>query len=176
MNRSKKGVLENPADEFKAVLSGLCADEEVSALGFRYLQSFQEVQTALCAINEPTQLLAGIRAIETVAPLEEQEKQTLYELAKKMLPKKVLDCTGCRICMRHCIKQLDIAGFMDIFNEEIVSGYNLITPMYVDSYPAEKKPFSCCHWGPCQSQCPKKLDIIRMMLRLGTRVRRNPLV
>lgn len=166
-----KGLPVFSADPFKGELL-----KEKEAESIRYQKSFPEVVTTLAEVKDAETLNRVIEEFGTEDATTEEENKALYDEAKAMLPKRVLNCTGCRLCMRHCIKKLDIAGFMEMYNEEIVNGPSLEAPMYVLAYEYEKQPKACCHWGPCQSMCPQKLDIIRMMLPLVTKIRRNPYV
>ena len=128
----------------------------------------------LSGMSDMDQLKANIETFQTRKPTTEEEKNTLFEIAKSMTSKDTLPCTGCKYCLSYCPKHLDIPGFISVYNEEMVSGYTFTAPMFVNSFPFERQPANCSHCQTCESVCPQHLKISKMMIKLNDRVRNNP--
>lgn len=174
MEPLRGGMLCNLSDEAKSRLKELRPEESIPGWSFRYLQSIPEVTMILSGMSNFTQLKENISTFETEAPATEEEKKVLYEIAESMMTPDILPCTGCRYCTKYCPKQLDIPGFIKVYNEEMLSGYGFRAPMFVNSFPFERQPQNCSHCRMCESMCPQKLKISDMMIDLTVRVKRNP--
>ena len=176
MEPLRGGKLCSLSDEAKAKLKELRPEETVPAWSFRYLQSIPEVTLILSGMSNLEQLKENIQTFETFAPTTEEENACLYKIADNMTSPNILHCTGCRYCIKYCPKQLDIPGFIEVYNEEMVSGYGFRAPMFVNSFPFERQPQNCAHCRLCESVCPQKLKIMDMMIDLTVRVLHNPLL
>ena len=84
---------------------------------FRYLQSIPRIVTILSGMSNLKQLEENIKIFETSEPMGEDEKEVLYEKAKKMT--SGVPCTACRYCTTYCPKGID--------NPYILNQYNQIT-------------------------------------------------
>lgn len=174
MEPVRGGKLASLNEENTAKLAALRPDESVVGWAFRFLQSVPGVTMILSGMSDMDQLKANIETFQTRKPTTEEEKNTLFEIAKSMTSKDTLPCTGCKYCLSYCPKHLDIPGFISVYNEEMVSGYTFTAPMFVNSFPFERQPANCSHCQTCESVCPQHLKISKMMIKLNDRVRNNP--
>lgn len=174
MEPLRGGKLCDLSEEATGKLKALRPEEGVPGWSFRYLQSIPEVTMILSGMSDFEQLKENIATFETDAPTNSEETKTLYEIAESMMSPKILPCTACRYCIKYCPKQLDIPGFIKVYNEEMLAGYGFRAPMFVNSFPFERQPQNCSHCRMCESVCPQKLKISDMMIDLSVRVMHNP--
>ena len=73
------------------------------------------------------QLEENIRTFSTEEPLNEQEKDTLLDMAYHMT--HTVPCTACHYCTSHCPQELDIPGLIGLYNEHtFTSGETIDRP------------------------------------------------
>lgn len=175
MEPLRGGKLCELPDDAMAALKEFRPDETVPGWGFRFLQGIPEVTMILSGMSNLEQLKANIKTFETDAPVSDEEREALFKIAKDMMPPEVLPCTACRYCTKYCPKELDIPGFIELYNEEMLSGYHFRTPMVINALPFEKQPQNCSHCQMCESVCPQNLKVSKMMIDLSDRVRNHPM-
>ena len=130
---------------------------------FRFLQSFPDVVVTLSGMSNMAQLQENISTFESEQPVNEQEKNTLFSIAKAMTSKETLPCTSCRYCTSYCPMGLDIPWLIQLYNEHTYSGGGFLAPMAIDSLPDDKKPSACLGCRACEAVCPQTIKISEMM-------------
>lgn len=176
MEPLRGGKLASMKEESVEKLKALRPEETVPAWSFRFLQSIPEVTMILSGMSNMDQIKENIQTFASFQPVTEEERQALFDIAKSMMTPKMLACTGCGYCLKYCPKSLDIPGFIEVYNEEMLSGYGFRAPMFVNSFPFERQPQNCAHCRLCENVCPQKLKVSDMMIALTLRVMRNPLL
>ena len=108
------------------------------------------------------QMRENIATFNELHPLNEEEKQTLFDVAKAMNLRNTLSCTGCRYCADRCPQELDIPQIVDRYNKKLYTG-----KLDLSGIREEKLPASCIGCGNCESACPQKIKICQMMEELS---------
>ena len=150
-----------PADEEK--LQALRPQEGIPAWAFRFLQSIPAVTVTLSGMSNMEQMQANIRTYETEQPLNENEMQTLLNIADAMVGKIALPCTACHYCVSHCPQGLDIPNLLALYNEHCFTDGGFIAPMALSAVPEDKRPNSCIGCRSCEAVCPKQIRISEAM-------------
>lgn len=150
-----------PADEEK--LQALRPQEGIPAWAFRFLQSIPAVTVTLSGMSNMEQMQANIRTYETEQPLDENEIQTLLNIADAMVGKIALPCTACHYCVNHCPQGLDIPGLLALYNEHCFTDGGFIAPMALSAVPEDKRPNSCIGCRSCEAVCPQQIRISEAM-------------
>lgn len=148
------------ADEEK--LKKLRPEEKIPAWAFRFLQSLPGVTVTLSGMSNLEQLQENVRTFEKLCPLDRTEMDTLLGIAEEMLG-RTLPCTGCRYCISHCPKGLDIPMLLELYNEHAFTGGGFIAPMALMAQPQEKYPSACIGCRNCEKVCPQQLKISEAM-------------
>ena len=150
-----------PADEEK--LQALRSQEGIPAWAFRFLQSIPAVTVTLSGMSNMEQMQANIRTYETEQPLNENEMQTLLNIADAMVGKIALPCTACHYCASHCPQGLDIPNLLALYNEHCFTDGGFIAPMALSAVPEDKRPNSCIGCRSCEAVCPQQIRISEAM-------------
>ncbi len=162
MEPLRGGSLCRLAPRYEEMLRALAPERTMTEWAFRYLQSLG-VTLTLSGMSNFEQLKENIGYFETVKPLTDAEKETLYGIAGYMTSKNTLACTSCRYCTEHCPQELDIPRLIELYNEHIYSGGGFIAPMAMKALEENKRPSACLACGACEAVCPQKIKISQMM-------------
>ena len=163
MEPLRGGKLASLAKEDSEKLTKLRPDETVPAWAFRFLQSIDDVVVILSGMSDMEQLQDNIRTFETEKKLNQEEMDTLFDIADQMVKKSVLPCTACRYCTSHCPKGLDIPTLIELYNEHKFTGGGYIAPMTLQTISQDKQPSACVGCRSCEAVCPQQIKISESM-------------
>ena len=162
MEPLRGGRLVNLEAEYLAPLMAVRPGVGAPELAFRYLQTYPEVTVTLSGMGNMEQLKQNIAVFENEKPLNKNELEALYGVARKMTEKTALPCTACRYCTEHCPKGLDIPQIIEHYNEHMYSGGSLAR-MAIGAMPENKRPSACIGCHSCEAVCPQNIKISEMM-------------
>lgn len=163
MEPLRGGRLANLTDDQISRLKALRPDESAVGWAFRFLQSVPQVVVTLSGMSSFDQMKDNIAIFEKDAPLNDDEKGALQDIADDMLKEKVLPCTACHYCTSHCPQGLDIPELLKLYNEHAFTGGGFIAPMALSAIPDEKKPSACIGCRSCEAVCPQQIKISEAM-------------
>ncbi len=159
MEPVRGGKLAKLDDAYMEKLRKFRKDETAPAWAFRYLQSFPQVTTVLSGMSDFTQLKENIATFEEFKPVTEEEKQTLYDIAREMTSKTALPCTECRYCTAHCPQGLNIPLLISMYNEHLFTNGGFLAPMRIGRMKESERPSACVGCRSCEAVCPQKIKI-----------------
>ena len=163
MEPLRGGRLANLTDYQISRLKALRPDESAVGWAFRFLQSVPQVVVTLSGMSSFDQMKDNIAIFEKDAPLNDDEKGALQDIADDMLKEKVLPCTACHYCTSHCPQGLDIPELLKLYNEHAFTGGGFIAPMALSAIPDDKKPSACIGCRSCEAVCPQQIKISEAM-------------
>ncbi len=163
MEPLRGGRLANLTDDQISRLKALRPDESAVGWAFRFLQSVPQVVVTLSGMSSFDQMKDNIAIFEKDAPLNDDEKGALQDIADDMLKEKVLPCTVCHYCTSHCPQGLDIPELLKLYNEHAFTGGGFIAPMALSAIPDDKKPSACIGCRSCEAVCPQQIKISEAM-------------
>ena len=163
MEPVRGGTLCRLEEKHEARLRALCPERTVPQWAFRFLQGFPDVTVTLSGMSNMHQLQDNIATYAESKPLTQEEADTLVDIAAEMTAVDTVPCTGCRYCVTHCPKGLDIPWLIELYNEQVYSGGGFRVPMALQSVTADKRPGACIGCGACEAVCPQKIHISAMM-------------
>ncbi len=163
MEPLRGGRLANLTDDQISRLKALRPDESAVGWAFRFLQSVPQVVVTLSGMSSFDQMKDNIAIFEKDAPLNDDEKGALQDIADDMLKEKVLPCTACHYCTSHCPQGLDIPELLKLYNEHVFTGGGFIAPMALSAIPDDKKPSACIGCRSCEAVCPQQIKISEAM-------------
>lgn len=155
----------------EATLRGLRPEESIPAWGFRFVQDVPGVTMVLSGMSSMQQMEENIRTFEEKKPLTQQETQALLTIAEGM--KDTIPCTGCRYCVDHCPRGLNIPLMMETCSELRFSA-TTNTAMRLEFLSADKQPSACIGCGACARMCPQRIDIPGVMRELTAKLETIP--
>ena len=159
MEPLRGGKLASLAAEDEAKLTALRPEEKIPAWAFRFLQSLPEVTVTLSGMSNMEQLQENIRTFGEERPLNEEERQTLLDIADGMVKKIAVPCTACHYCVSHCPQGLDIPHLLSLYNEHSFTGGGFIAPMALSAISKDKWPSACIGCRSCEAVCPQQIKI-----------------
>ncbi len=163
MEPLRGGRLANLTNDQISRLKALRPDESAVGWAFRFLQSVPQVVVTLSGMSSFDQMKDNIAIFEKDAPLNDDEKGALQDIADDMLKEKVLPCTACHYCTSHCPQGLDIPELLKLYNEHVFTGGGFIAPMALSAIPDDKKPSACIGCRSCEAVCPQQIKISEAM-------------
>ena len=163
MEPLRGGILASLAEEDEAKLTALRPEEKIPAWAFRFLQSLPEVTVTLSGMSNMEQLQENIRTFGEERPLNEEERQTLLDIADGMVKKIAVPCTACHYCVSHCPQGLDIPHLLSLYNEHSFTGGGFIAPMALSAISKDKWPSACIGCRSCEAVCPQQIKISEVM-------------
>ena len=164
MEPLRGGKLASLSQENLSRLNIMRKDESAAAWAFRFLQAVPEVIVTLSGMSNLEQLKENIGTYETDHPLNTKEQNILFDIAESMIRGIAVPCTSCRYCVSHCRQELDIPGLLELYNEHCFTGGGFIAPMALSAVPQEKQPSACVGCGECETVCPQKIEISKVMV------------
>ena len=163
MEPLRGGKLAKLPEEQESKLKALRPEATTVEWAFRFLQSIPGVTMVLSGMSTMEQLQENIKIFSEDKPLNEEEMNTLLEIAKGMLKGNILPCTACRYCTSHCPMGLDIPKLLALYNEHCFTGGGFIAPMAISALPEDKRPSACIGCKSCEAVCPQQLKISEAM-------------
>ncbi|NBK91282.1 oxidoreductase [bacterium 1XD21-13] len=162
MEPLRGGRLARLAENEEAKLLALRPKEKAPAWAFRFLQTLPEVTMILSGMSDFAQLKENLHTFEEEKPLNEQEMETLLQVADGLLG-GTLPCTACHYCVSHCPQGLEIPKLIALYNEHCFTGGGFLATMAVSAEPKEKRPSACVGCRSCEAVCPQGLKISEAM-------------
>ncbi len=156
MEPVRGGKLANLSEENHGKLEALRPGATDADWGYRWFQDIPGVAVVLSGMSNVQQMVENIATFETYAPLNETEKNALYEIAEGM--KSFVPCTACRYCCDGCPQGIDIPNLLNMYNDYCFAPSGTIG-MTVDLLPEGTKPSDCIGCGACMNICPQSIDI-----------------
>ena len=171
MEPLRGGKLANLAAPYAEKLRELRPEEEIPAWSFRFLQAIPEVTVVLSGMSDEQQLMSNLNTFAAEKPLNAEEKQTLFTIAKDMTEKTSVPCTACRYCTTHCPQGLNIPYLLELYNEHTFTQTGaFIAPMALSALPADKQPSACLHCRSCEKVCPQQIKISEILSDFASRL------
>ena len=159
MEPLRGGKLARLGDDDLGRLQALRPTETAAGWAFRFVQSLPGVKVILSGMSDMEQLEQNLATFDTDEPLNEEETQTLLDIAREMAARTAVPCTGCRYCTSYCPLELDIPRLLELYNEHVFTGGGFLAPMVIETLPEEKRPGACLGCGACAAVCPQSIDI-----------------
>lgn len=142
-------------------LAKIPADERLkggsdASWAFRFLEELPNVTMILSGMSNMAQMEDNIKTLSAPAPLSDEERAALFEIAEGM--KNSVPCTACGYCRADCPKKLDIPKLLSLYNDMKFSPSNNVG-MAIDSLSEDERPGACVSCGKCARTCPQKIDV-----------------
>ena len=147
-------------------------DGSAASWAFRFAGSFDNVLTVLSGMTYMEHLQDNIRSYSPFVPLNEADKEFLYETAELMLQYPTIPCNDCDYCM-PCPYGIDIPGILLHYNKCVNDGnvpknsndanYRKARRAYLVSYDRTvekiRQADHCTGCKQCVEECPQKINV-----------------
>lgn len=158
MEPVKGGTLASVPAEAEIILKGIAPQASIASHAIRFAQSLPGVEIVLSGMNTMEQLEDNLRPVES---MNEQEKQTLFQVAEIINRSMVVPCTACGYCLKHCPQKIAIPDYFKLYNEYRRNPKEdwKISPAYEKLGDKFGKASECVGCGSCEEHCPQHLPI-----------------
>ncbi len=151
----------------------------VASWALRFLGTFDGVMTCLSGMTEMSHLQDNLHTLCPLKPLNNEEMNFLYSIAKTMVEMNTIPCNECQYCM-PCPYGLDIPSIFTHYNRCIVEG-NISQSTADENYKKARRAFligydrkvpklrqanMCTSCGECISHCPQRIAIPSELQRI----------
>ena len=156
MEPIKGGTLAKVPAEAERLMGALHPDWTPAAWALRFAASHPGVMAVLSGMNEMSQQLDNMEALDDPAPLTEEELQVMQRRAAIIQASAMIPCTGCRYCTVTCPKNIPIPDYLSLLQEghsttQVVYYFNLAQ--------SHGRAGDCIQCGLCESHCPQHIQI-----------------
>ena len=147
-------------------------ESSAASWAFRYAASFDGVFTVLSGMTYMEHLQDNVKTYSPLVPLNEEQKEFLYETAELMRQYPTIPCNNCDYCM-PCPYGIDIPGVLVHYNKCVNDG-NIPKSSEDENYRKARRAFlvsydrsiekvrqaaHCIGCKQCIKLCPQKIDI-----------------
>ena len=156
MEPIKGGTLAKVPAEAERLMGALHPDWTPAAWALRFAASHPGVMAVLSGMNEMSQLLDNMEALDDPAPLTEEELQVMQRCAAIIQASAMIPCTGCRYCTVTCPKNIPIPDYLSLLQE----GHSTTQVVYYFNLAQNhSRAGDCIQCGLCESHCPQHIQI-----------------
>jgi predicted aldo/keto reductase-like oxidoreductase len=150
--------------EDSSVLKKAIPCNSLVELGHRYLASDPNVDTILCGISKPLDI---VDTLENYAkpPLPDHHRKSVEKATARLTKKAMGFCSSCGYC-KPCPQGLDIPGVMHaVYLARLLEGPEAGKCRYSWIASEEERTTAsyCTQCGECEEKCTQKLDIMEQM-------------
>lgn len=165
MNPVGGGMLTEDSPVIKSALWEALGTQDVVGTAHRYLAGNKNIDTILCGINKPSDIVSTIENYRK-PPLTKNEINTLEKAMQKLSSTNMGFCTNCKYCL-PCPAFINIPAMMNVSYLEKLLKVPLkakdiyswtVSEMNQDRSSA---PSSCTQCGQCEEKCTQKLKIMQ---------------
>lgn len=173
------GRLAKVHDHIVARLKQREPERSVASWAFRFAGTYPNVLTVLSGMTYMEHLLDNLHSYCPLTPLDEEEKQFLFDTADLMMQYPTIPCNDCKYCM-PCPYGLDIPGILVHYNKCVNEG-NVPESRQAENYREARRAFlvgydrsvprlrqanHCIGCYKCVSHCPQNINIPKELQRI----------
>ncbi len=138
----------------------LAQERKLTSLLFRYVASLENVRVILSGMSALEQVEENINTFSSLAPLTEDEKNTLEEFKTHYFESRIVPCTKCEYC-QPCTKGIKIPLQFEAFNNYLLTKDKDSFISTINSFDISAK--ECVKCQKCMKACPQHIDIIKKL-------------
>ena len=166
MEPLRGGRLANPPENVKAIINSYKPLRIPQEWAMRWLWSQKEISTVLTGSSNLEQLKQNIDFVNNAIDFEfsNEDLELIKKVKKAYLDRIKIDCTKCNYCL-PCPNGVNIPRNFELYNDVFIYE-NPIPPRmtYQRFMPDIEKASNCIQCEECESKCPQKLEISKLLL------------
>ena len=171
-------------------LKSRAPEQSLASWAFRFAGTMPRILTVLSGMTYMEHLQDNLRTMSPLHPLNDEEMETLLDIAERYADYPLVPCTGCQYCM-PCPYGIDIPGNFAHYNKMVNEG-NLIEidadatsedrkayrearraflVSYNRSIDRQRQADHCIGCGRCLHECPQSINIPQKLADIEEAVR-----
>ena len=160
MEPLKGGIIVNPPDEIKEEFEKFNPDQSIASYALRFVASLENVKMILSGITKMDDLLDNCNTYENFKPLNDEEKEFLAKMAKKLDENIDIPCSECRYCTNTCPEMIPISQYFKVYNLSRKRPKANVYKVRYDDMTGGKNPAEkCSDCERCLDYCTQKINI-----------------
>ena len=164
MEPVKGGMLASVQPEFENMMKEVHPDKSIASWALRFVGSLDGVVTILSGMSNEEQINDNLKTFTNFEALNEQEKQIIENVVKKMQDMPLIQCTACQYCCDGCPSSIRIPDVFRALNTiRLYPGDNRPRLFYRGLVSSSGHASDCIACGQCESVCPQHLSIIELL-------------
>ncbi|MBE6471414.1 MAG: 4Fe-4S dicluster domain-containing protein [Coriobacteriaceae bacterium] len=160
MEPVRGGLLANPPQAVAEILQAQSVDRSFADWALRFAMNAEGVMTVLSGMSTLQQMEENLQTWRTLAPLADDERETLLAAQRKLDELMDNPCTACHYCMKECPMEINISGIMDALNRNALYGHEAGAHWYAFSASEGHRAGDCIQCGQCEDACPQHIEIV----------------
>lgn len=171
MEPQRGGLLANPDDKVRAVLSEASPALTPAQLAFRFVAQLEGVTTILSGMSSTQQMQENLETFRNLEPLTHQEMDALQQAVAAFRAQESIPCTACNYC-EGCPVDIPIPRYFALYNafSENESGFSAQRMYYENAQAQGYAPASnCIKCRRCEQHCPQHIVISDEMTAVAER-------
>jgi predicted aldo/keto reductase-like oxidoreductase len=168
MEPVKGGLLAGKGSSIEKVFKAYNPEASVASWAVRFAASLDGLAVMLSGMTDLDMLYDNAKTIKNLKPLSEEELEVIHKAVDVLRSTPRVPCTGCRYCVDHCPKKINIPALMDVYSEYLK--YNAVSNntefQYQMAVMNGGKPSSCVACRACEKRCPQHIEISSVLKKL----------
>ena len=163
MEPVKGGVLADPIDSVKEILTKADPKASYASWAIRYVASLDNIITVLSGMSNLAQMEDNLSYMKDFRPLNEAEQRAIEAAQAALNADRSIPCTACHYCTGGCPMNIPIPEIFTVFNRKKGSAEFRTRREYTIVTTDRGKASDCIQCGQCEGACPQHLPIIELL-------------
>ncbi|MBR3241980.1 MAG: aldo/keto reductase [Parasporobacterium sp.] len=162
MEPLKGGLLANPPEQVKKILTDKEPELSAASWGIRYAASLEGVLCVLSGMSSLEQMKDNLSYMRDFDGMSEEELQTVEEARTALNNIPMIPCTTCNYCAKVCPMDIGISGSFTakntytLFGDKDAAAREIV---FLVKMRGRKTADECIKCGKCEEVCPQKIEI-----------------
>ncbi len=161
MEPVKGGMLANPPEPVKKVLTEADPNASFASWAVRYAASLDGLVTVLSGMSSVEQMKDNLSYMKSFTGMSAQDREVIAKAQKALHEIPLIPCTGCDYCAKVCPNDIAISASFSAMNINTLYGREPAVGQFRmqlgDS--GKKTPDQCAKCGLCEDACPQSIAI-----------------
>ena len=158
-------MLVNLNEEAGQVLKAVDKNMSYASWALRFVRDLENVCVTLSGMSNLDVAIENIKTFSDDTPLTKEHLEAIRISCEKTQSQIGVVCTGCRYCVHHCPKGLDIPYLLKLYNEYKLGGTWRLARLKGEN--PLKLPSQCISCGACTRMCPQSIKVYDYLKEMG---------
>ena len=172
MEPIKGGTLASLDEKELSILHTMHSSTSPSSYAVRFAASLKNVMVVLSGMSTLAQMEDNVSYMEHFIPLQKEETDRLFEIARILRSNTAVPCTGCSYCTDGCPKHIAIPKYIALYNGDMreakEKGWTINGTYYTQLTEKFGKASDCIGCGHCEQMCPQHLSIRKYLKEVAS--------
>ena len=162
MEPVKGGLLANPPESVKSILTAAEPDRSAASWGVRFAADLEGVLVVLSGMSSIEQMDDNLSYMKGFTGLTEEERAAVEDARRALAAIPLIPCTSCNYCAKVCPQDIGISGTFEAKNMYTLYGnmdMAVSRERWLVGGHGRVQAVNCVHCGSCEEVCPQHISI-----------------